>query len=358
MRYRTFSSKVLLALTMLGMVFTASGKPVYAQAWGEAISATFLKQALEQVQKGIEGTVLGAVKTAAVTAIANQVDRLIGGVGGGGPLIIRNYDDYLREQPLQQARINVYNFLTRTYRGVSSSSNYIGTDGTSAVKGNYAGYLQSRALRSATNQMQTDEKYTFNDLCSSVDKLKEGDLRCLRAYVASPANNPFGAEILAERQYRDAYNELRYQRQIELTSSGFVGRRDSRGNVVVPSSSVEALYNDSKTLANRILAAAQNPQELISGVITAVINRSINALAYKAAGAVEDVINNTVGKAVDQINHIAGDVGRYIRTADGYVLTVDGYLTEAGFQADQLNQLKRDANTQTPPPPSPLPPIY
>lgn len=340
---------------MMACVFAVATPPVHAQAWGEAISATFLNQALTKIADQISGTLLGAIKTAAVTSIANQVDRLIGGVGGGQPLVVRNYDDFLREQPLQQARIDVYNFLTHTYRGVGSSSNYIGTDGTSAVQGNYGTYLGNRAKQATVAANSTDGKYTFDQYCSSASRLNEGDLRCLQAYIDSPANNPFGAELLAEREYRSAYNELRYQRQIQLTSSGFLPRTDSQGNITTPSSSVEALYNDSRKLANDVLTGAQNPAELASGVVLALINRSINTLAYKAAGAVTDVVNNTVGKAVDQINKVAGDAGKYIKTADGYVLTVDGYVTESGYQADQLNQLKQQTNTQTPAPSPALP---
>jgi hypothetical protein len=165
-------------------------------------------------------------------------------------------------------------------------------------------------------------------------------------------NNSYGAALRAESEYEAIREELRYQKQIEATSTGYLGAKDKQGNIITPSGTIGAVVNDAKTLANKIVAAAQNPSELVSGVVFALVNRGINSLATKAANLVEDTIDKTVGKAVDEIIKVSGDVGKVLKTVDGYILKADGYLTEANYQAQQLNNLKKNANTSTPAPPS------
>jgi hypothetical protein len=309
---------------------------------------------MEQVQRGIEGTILGAVKTAAITSIVGQVDRLLGGVGAGGPRYIRNYDDYLRLQPQLEAETAVHNFLAKTYRGLGSTSNYSGAAGSTGAKGSYETRLQANVKNSVVNKK--NYAYDLNEYCADADRsLREGDLRCIDAWKKNPVNNPYGAALRAEAEYQRVYDELRYQRQIMATSSGFKPGVDPKtGNIITPSGTIAAVYNDAKTLANKIVTAAQNPGELVSGVVFALINRGINTIATKAAGAVENLVDKTVGKAVDEISDISKDVGKVLKTADGYILTADGYITEAGYQAEQYNQLQQQANSNTEAPPKPV----
>lgn len=344
----------IIPLLMLTLLLIP--RPSYA--WGDGIPGALVKQSLEQIQRGIEGTILGAVKTAAITSIVGQVDRLLGGTGLGGPRFIRNYDDYLRLQPQLEAETAVHNFLSRTYRSLGSTANYTGVGGGSETRGNYVTKLETNARNAALNKK--NYKYDLNEYCFDPETaLYEGDLRCIDAWKNNPANNPYGSALRAEYEYQRVRDEIRYQRQIMATSSGFLPGTDPKtGQIIAPSGTIAAVYNDAKTLANKVLAAAQNPQELVSGVVFALVNRTINTIASKAAGAVEDVVDKTVGKAVTEINKVAGDVSKVLRTVDGYILTADGYITEAGYQAEQYNALKNQANANTAPPPSPLPPIY
>lgn len=343
--------KKIIALQFLFLTLLLAPQPTYA--WGDGIPGALVKQSLEQIQRGIEGTILGAIKTAAVTSIISQVDRLLGGAGVGGPRYIRNYDDYLRLQPQLEAETAVYNFLARTYRGLGSTANYSGVGGRTTAQGNYETQLEDNIRKGVVNKK--NYRYDLNEYCfDPTSGLYEGDFRCIDAWKNNPANNPYGSMLLAEREYQRVYDEIRYQRQVMATSSGFLPGTDPKtGQVVTPSGTIAAVYNDAKTLANKILTAAENPHELISGVVFALVNRTINTIAVKAAGAVEDVVDKTVGKAVTEINKVAGDTRKVLRTVDGYILTADGYVTEAGYQAEQYNQLKNQANSSTPAPPKP-----
>lgn len=344
--------KKFIALPFFLLMLLFLPRPTYA--WGDGIPGALVKQSLEQIQRGIEGTILGAVKTAAVTSIVSQVDRLLGGVGvGDGPRYIRNYDDYLRLQPQLEAETAIHNFLARTYRSLGSTANYQGVGGGTGAQGNYATQIENNIRRKVIDKKTY--AYDLNEYCADPERsLKEGDLRCIDAWKNNPANNPFGSALRAEDEYRRVYEEIRYQRQIMATSSGFKpGVDPNTGQIVTPSGTIAAVYNDAKTLANKILAAAENPNELISGVVFALVNRTINTIAVKAAGAVEDVVDKTVGKAVTEINNVSRDAGKVLRTADGYILTADGYITEAGYHAEQYNQLRSQANSSTPAPPAP-----
>lgn len=344
-------------LLIVALIITL-GLPRPSYAWGDGIPGALLKQSMEQIQRGIEGTILGAIKTAAVTSIVSQVDRLLGGVGAGQPRYIRNYDDYLRLQPQLEAETAVHNFLARTYRSLGSTSNYSGIGRNPSAAGNYETKLENNIRNTVINK--STYAYDLNEYCADPERsLREGDMRCLDAWKNNPANNPYGSALRAEYEYQRVRDEIRYQRQIMATSSGFLPNVDPRtGQIIAPSGTVAAVYNDAKTLASKIITAAQNPGELVSGVVFALVNRTINTIATKAAGAVEDVVDKTVGKAVTEITRISGDVGNVLRTVDGYILTADGYITEAGYQAEQYNQLQQQANSSTAPPPNPLPPIY
>ena len=349
MKKNIFTTFILLVVLLIP-------KPSYA--WADGVTGALIKQSLEQIERGIEGTILGAVKTAAVTSIVGQVDRLLGGVGVGNPRYIRNYDDYLRLQPQMEAETQVHNFLARTYRSLGSSANYTNASGASGgVGGTYVSGLEKTAKAAISKD---NYRYDLNEYCADPEAaLKQGDLRCLDAWRNNPANNPYGAALRAESEYQRIRDDIRFQRQIMATSSGFLPGTDPKtGQIVTPSGTVSAVYNDAKTLANKILAAASNPAELASGVVFALVNRTINTMAAKAAGAVEDLVDKTVGKAVTEINKISGEVGKTLRTVDGYILTADGYLTEAGYQAEQAKALKNQVNSNTPAPPSPLPDIY
>lgn len=331
--------------------------PRVSYAWGDGIPGALLKQSMEQIERGIEGTILGAVKTAAVTSISAQVDRLLNGTGVGQPLFIRDYDDYLRYQPQLEAQTYVHNFLTRTYRGLGSTSNYTSASGSGSLRGGHETQLEGMVRRSVLNN---DEfRYDLNEYCrpSVEEGLKRGDPVCLDAWRRNPANNPYGAALRAEYEYQRVYNEIRFQRQLMALDDGFQPGVDPRtGQIVTPSSSVAALYNDAKTLGSKILAGAQNPAELASGVVFALVNRSINTIASKAAGAVEDLVDRTVGRAVTEINRVSGDIGNVIRTVDGYILTADGYITEAGYQAEEAARLRQQVNSNTQAPPAPVGP--
>ena len=140
---------IIRNIFLLVGLFCFSATP--ALAWGDGIPGALVNQSIQKVREGITGTILGAVKAAAVTSIVNQVDRLVGGVGGGSPRMIRNYDDFLRQKPALEAQTYVYNFLVNTYRGKGSTANYTGTtDSGNSVRGNYATTLQNTALRNVT----------------------------------------------------------------------------------------------------------------------------------------------------------------------------------------------------------------
>ncbi|MEI9966488.1 MAG: hypothetical protein WDN67_02455 [Candidatus Moraniibacteriota bacterium] len=50
-----------------------SAPAAHASAWGEALAAALMKQALENIQRQIESAVLGTLKVAAVQVLNSQV---------------------------------------------------------------------------------------------------------------------------------------------------------------------------------------------------------------------------------------------------------------------------------------------
>jgi hypothetical protein len=298
------SRRVLFSISLfLGVLFSALPQPAQAQYWGTTnIFADLMMNVIETAQRQMEGAVLATLKMAAVQLVNNQVGQAIGGSALGQALFITNFNDFLYQAPAQKTELYMNDFFTLTTRGKASQANYVGVGDTTAIGDSYATYLKTLAEQATIKKpaaLQTNlEEYTANP----ATMFAEGDFRAFNAFFSNPANNPFGYSLQAEQVYQKKLAEEQNAATIKATSSGFLPGETKGGSVTAPAGSIEALQTNAQNLPNLVLAAAQNPGELASGIVSAMANKVITNLIQKGVGEVQTSIQREINGVNGEVN--------------------------------------------------------
>lgn len=310
----------------------------HAGAWGEPIAASLMKFTMETIRRSIEGALVGSLKVAAVQMLNSQVGQLVGGSSAGGALFITDFNDFLYQGPAQRTDLYMNDFFTLTTRGKASSGNYISAGNSGGIGGNYASYLESVGRQSTTEARGYNtvnlEEYTP----SPETMFAEGDFRAFNAFVSNPANNPYGYSLQAEQAYQNKLAQEQQAAAIEATSSGFVANKKG-GRVVTPAGAIEAVVADVSTIGNKIIASADNPGQLLSGVVSGMANKMISNLIQKGIGEVQTNIRREMGGVSSQV-------------ANSLNQTTQTFGPGAQFLNSTSQRLNVNTNPNTPPPPS------
>ena len=146
---------------------------------------------------------------------------------------------------------------------------------------------------------------------------------------------------MAEEAYQNKLSSEIEKQKVEAQSSGFIAQKEN-GKIVTPAATIQSLVSDVKNLGNNIIANANNPSEFLSGVVVAMVNRSVNTLIQKGVGDIQNNIRREI-RSVD--SQVAGTLNSAIRSSGPAAGIVD--------QALQQRTNVR-VNTTTPPPPAPV----
>ncbi len=284
--------KILLFLGFLGSFFVTYTPPARADAWGSNVLAAFLSQTLTKINRAMEGVQLSIIKNAAIRTINQQVLRLVNGTGGQGSLIISDWKHFIYAEASQKANDVILNdFFPKMFNGKGSGGNYIASsEGVNTVRNlsssintikNYPEYL-SAIGKSTLKNLQTDiSTYTLDQVCPDPSgSLARGDYRCF-SEIMKPQNNPRGIPLITEQKYaqENAKNQTIAQTQAGIT--GYKPQTNSKGLVVTPPQTISDIVSAVQTLPAKALAIAQNPSELITGVIQTYVNSLIQQTLSK-----------------------------------------------------------------------------
>lgn len=300
---------------LLIAVFIFSAPPARADAWGTNLAAVFVKSAIEKIQRQIEGVLLASLKGAAIQMLDSQVNQLLGGGNGGAPVFITNYEDYIHGVASDKTQEVMNDFFTTSMRGKYAAANYIevgGVDGASFGEGNVPGMIE-REMRLATQPNPSYPQYNFDQLSTNPNMTGGlGSFRDLDLYVSNPMNNPIGASIVAQEIKDRTLSENIEIQKVKALSSGFIPK-EVNGQVITPAGTFEAMVASAKTLPNLVIANAENPEELVGGLISSFANRAISNLIQVGIG-------NTQSKILGNF----GGVGNQVANALGNQLTTNG----------------------------------
>ena len=317
---RRFRVYVLLLVATVNVFLVVPS--ARADMWGSAFASNVWLDLVDMMQRQMEGAILSTLKVAAIQMLNSQIGQLVGGGSLGQALFITDYEAFLRQSPLQNTRLYMNDFFTLSTRGKYAMANYVSMgDVPGRVAGGYAGYLVQQVRGAIENQ--TTPQYNLEEYTPSPEAMfAEGDIRAFNAFISNAANNPFGYNIVAQEAYRDRLNTETEIAKIKATASGFLPA-EKGGKVITPAATIEAVVSDVKTLGNKVIAAAENPSELVSGVIAGMVNQTINNLIQRGIGKVQaniqreiNNVNYQVAKTLQEVNQTVGPAGQFIRTVN------------------------------------------
>lgn len=297
-----------------------------------------MKHTMETIRDHIRGVVLGAAKAQMIEMVNRQVGLLIGGGAGGRPYFITNYTDFLYRTPAQKTTIYMNDFFTLNTRGKFSQANYLGAGNVRGALNNYPGYLMALGKKATIDKVPC--VYNLDEYTATPESPFQGQhpFRTLDAFVGNPCNNASGYVMEAEKAFQENKFMEEQIAAVQAQSSGFLGV-EKNGTLITPAGAIEALSSMNVQNMGNVITSATNPAEL-SGVISAVVNRSITRLVRWGIGTVETNIQNQVGAVRQQVNTAVRDATRQLGPAAPY----------ANRAIQQASKIR--VNTSTPPPPT------
>lgn len=310
------------------------GNVTRAGYWGEPTAANMMLFNLEQIAEQIKGTTLSIVKNAALTTINQQVLGMVNGTWGQGSLVIEDWKNFIYTQSSQKAEDVVLNdFFPRMFSGKGSGGNYIASsEGVVAAQNlstsistikNYPEYLSTIGKNTVEGLKRDVTQYTLDQVCPDPQgSLALGDYACFSA-VMEPQNNPRGIPILTEQKYTEEKikNELIAQTQAGIT--GYKPQTNNQGLVVTPPQTIADIVSTVQTLPAMAIAVAENPSELVTGVIQMYVNSLLQKTLSKVGlGSVGASFANNLG------NEISRETDALIEDNIGALFNEDGMGTD------------------------------
>lgn len=297
-----------------------------AGVWGESIAATLLDQSLTTIKNQIEGAILGTLKVAAITMLNSKVGQMVGGSSAGSSLIISDWNQFLYQAPAEKVSVYMNDFFTNVTRGKYASANYVGVgDPIGNIGGNYVAYLVdgakgqispgSDSLSSSPCDYNLDE---YADNPSTI--FDDGNWQGFNAFF-QPCNNPFGFQIATMGVYSQKLIQEQEQAKIESLAPGFKAAKVN-GNTVTPVATIQGMVNDTQNIGNQLVAVAKNPSEFLSGVVGALVNKTITNLVQRGVGKVQANIKREIGNfdqkvstALNKANKKLGPAAAFLKDA-------------------------------------------
>jgi hypothetical protein len=296
--------KGLLVMTAILIVFASQPHVARAEVWGSNFGAAFIKEMLEKVARQLEGTLLSAFKSMAVNMLNKQINELIGG-GSKGPLFITNWEDFIYRAARDQTNMVMNDFFTSTTRGKYTMANYVGVGDVNSVGQSYLGKMIQQA-KMATTEPPAGPTYDLDAVVTSPDVIfTTGDWRGLNSMFANPANNVYGMTLMAERKFQSELSKnINLLTAEAVANKGFTSVKQD-GYVITPGSTLADVVSSAKTLPDRIVASAENPGELVGGVLMSVLNKTVTNLVQQGIGKVQSRVAREVGS-------VGGAAGRFV----------------------------------------------
>lgn len=311
-RFRTF----FLALLLAGTTFAVTPS-VQAGYWGEPTAANMMLFNLEQIAEKIKGVTLSIVKNAALQTINEQVLGMVNGTWGQGTLVIEDWEEFIYTQSAQKAEDIVLNdFFPKMFSGKGSGGNYtassegvnMGQDIESSLNTikNYPEYLKTIGKNTLEDLKSDVTEYTLDQVCPNPSSsLSKGDYACFSA-VMQPQNNPRGIPILTEQRYTQ--EKIKHEKIAETQSgiTGYKPQTNDQGLVVTPPQTIADIISTVQTLPAMAIAVAENPSELVTGVIQMYVNsliqKTLSKVGLGSVGAsFSQNLGNEMSRETDQL---------------------------------------------------------
>lgn len=305
--------KIRLNILMVLMVFTIGfGIPtqtVHAEMWGTNMIAALVQKMLDRLDRYIEGILLSQLKSAAIKMLDKQIDKMFGGGSGNEPLFVTDFREYIHGVSSSYTHDVMNDFFTTSMRGKFSVSNYVEVGG---MVGTFSEGIDSQINAAAVvaqsmKDAVQEELPTFDFDTKSLNPSLRGGMsvRDLNQMVTNPMNNSIGASMTAKEMFYTTLSEQEEIQKVKAEASGFIPK-EKDGKVVAPSALLEGMVVKVKTMATDVITAAENPEELVVGVVSSYANQVINRVVQQGIGKVEAVIASKFGDVGVQVAREVG----------------------------------------------------
>ena len=302
-----------ITFVVLASIFLSffPARPASAAMWPSI--DPIIKQGLENVQNRINGIILGMLKQQAAKVLNSQVNKMVGGGKGSQAKFITNWQDYLVKQPQQNANKYMNDYLSKITGGKGSMTGYQSTGGiglpsvtggsstiasllgvgTGGGAGGYASQLVSMAKQNTVSQ--STPKVTYQG--SPAKMFASGSLKNFNLFL-SGINNPwtFNANAINVYQQQQAQQQM-IAKTKAVSNQGFIGTGEKKGagKVSTPGIVVKENLTNTQDLGNKIIAGAQHPEEIITALVTQLINKVMQQGIGMASNMLNQQINQALG---------------------------------------------------------------
>lgn len=253
------------------------------------INATAKMFAIKQVQSTIQSSLAGA---------------------SDSPKYIKNYRDFLINNPREEAKVVANDFLTATLQGRTSGGGYVSANMTGTEEGisanmTYSDYLEN-SVKAVIEGNSEGVKVTIEDICNPLEKnggiFAQGDWDCFSEMMDNQLNLPVGLSIATEGYLNQKTAEYQLEAKAIADSSegGFLPIIDVNGNVTLPAGITADLQAKIVTLP--IDSIANSDSEAFSTLIESFAVSTISEVVQYGLGETERSYRNTSNKFSSRIN--------------------------------------------------------
>lgn len=266
--------------------------------WGTTlmIQAVYVQ---EQIAIQIRISMNASAKMFAIVQAQATIQAMLNS-GSGEPNYIKNYQQFLVEDPQNQALMATEGFLESTVLG-GRAENYElsnveseGADGK-VFKKNYYEYLRlagKSGIINGKNLSVNLEGCSKNFLSGNDNNMfSDGNMVCFSIIMGNTENLPAGIAALAEAKYAQNVDEAKEIAKVQASGGGVLPILDENGNVKLPKALVESLQIKGVTMPLDAITNGDNSsvfsnliQTLAMKIITQAVNNGLGEEAIKAQG--------------------------------------------------------------------------
>lgn len=303
-----------MILMVFAIGFGIPTRTAHAEMWGTNMIAALVHKMLDRLDRYIEGVLLSQLKSAAIKMLDKQIDTMFGGGSGNEPLFVTDFKEYIHEVSKSYTHDVMNDFFTNSMRGTFSASNYVevgGKVGTFA-NGVNTGINAAAEVAQSMRLAVKEELPAFDFDKKSLDPSLRGGLsvRDLNQMVNNPMNNSIGASFQAKEMFYATLSQSEEIQKVKAQASGFIPK-EKDGKVVAPSALLEGMVVKVKTMSTDVISTAENPEQLVAGVVTSYANQVITRVVQQGLGKVESVIAKKFGDVGAQVaREIGTDIAK------------------------------------------------
>lgn len=256
------------------------------------IGNAILSEGLAFIKDLFKEVIIGAVKQAALQKVASALDS----AGGKGEKYIRNYADFLVQDPKARADDGVMKYIRDTVRG-KTGLDYRSISNTSNA---YIEYLERNVRKSVGLESNSVGGTTIDQHCNSYDvngmpqffgSADQPNFACFDAFW-QPNNNPILLGIQAQTVREQIEQSEKEIALAKATGTGILPTTDKSGDVIQPVSVIEALQKAPVDLY--VNAAASEDGTFATAIVAAITAKAINKIVAKTTD------NPTIRNAFEQ----------------------------------------------------------